>query len=420
MTRRDTDTTTPAETETEDAPAAPLSRTLVVLMAVAVGASVANLYYVQPLLNVIGTAFGVSSTTAGLLVTCAQAGYLVGLALLVPLGDLVERRRLITRVLVAASVALAACAAAPGFAVFAAALVAAGVTSVVAQILVPLASTLAAPHERGQVVGQVMSGLLIGILSARILSGLLAELGGFRLIFAIAAAAMLTLSLLLHRMLPRVPPTSQLSYPQALSSVIDLVKEEPVLRQRMALGVFQMAGFTALWTTVVLLLGGPPYRYGEAVIGLFGLAGVAGAMIAPVAGRVTDRGHGRAGMTAALTAILASWGLLAAGGSSVVALIAGIVLLDLGVQGAQITNQSTIYALRPAARSRLTTAYMVSLFTGGVAGSVLSVAVYGAGGWGAACELGAAFAAVALGVWLTTDSLLATGPAARASTPSRP
>jgi predicted MFS family arabinose efflux permease len=375
----------------------------VLLLAIAVGAAVANIYYVQPLLNLVADTFGVSEAAAGLLVTCSQAGYLAGLALLVPLGDLRERRRLVTTMLVGAGIALAACAAAPSFGVLAGALIVAGALSAVAQIIVPLAATLAAPHERGQVVGSVMSGLLIGILGARIVSGVAAELGGVRLIFALAAGLMLAMALLLRRALPHLPPVEHLSYRSALGSVRELIATEPVLRQRMMLGALQMAGFTMLWTAVAFLLGGPPYHYGVAVIGLFGLAGVAGALVAPVAGRLADRGRGRVALSAFLTAILASWALLAAGASSLVALVAGIVLLDLGVQGAQISNQSTIYALRPEARSRLTTAYMVSLFLGGVIGSLLAAGVYGASGWGATCALGAALAATALAVWAATQ-----------------
>jgi predicted MFS family arabinose efflux permease len=380
-----------------------MSRALVFLLAVATGAAVANIYYVQPLLNVIGREFGVSTTAAGLLVTCSQAGYLAGLALLVPLGDLRERRRLVTTLLAGAAVALAACAAAPSFAVLAAALVAAGALSAVAQIIVPLAATLAGEHERGQVVGSVMSGLLIGILSARIVSGAVTELGGFRLIFALAAVLMLVIAILLRRALPTLAPAERMPYRGALRSVFALVAAEPVLRQRMALAVLQMANFTLLWTALAFLLGAEPYHYGEALIGLFGLAGVAGALIAPVAGRLADRGRGTLALTLFLTAILASWGLLAAGESWLPALIAGIVLLDLGTQGAQISNQSTIYALAPAARSRITTAYMVALFFGGVLGSLLAAAVYGAAGWQATCALGAAIGASALVVWGVTE-----------------
>ena len=385
-----------------------MSRALVFLLAVAVGAAVANIYYVQPLLNVIAREFDVTTTTSGLLVTCSQAGYLAGLALLVPLGDLRERRRLVTTLLAGAAAALAACAAAPSFAVLAVALVAAGALSAVAQIIVPLAATLAAEHERGQVVGSVMSGLLVGILAARIVSGAVTELGGFRLIFALAAVLMLVIAILLWRALPPLPPAERMPYRGALRSVLALVAAEPVLRQRMALAVLQMANFTLLWTALAFLLGGAPYHYGEALIGLFGLAGVAGALIAPVAGRLADRGRGGPALTVFLAAILASWGLLAAGETWLPALVAGIVLLDLGTQGAQISNQSTIYALAPAARSRTTTAYMVSLFFGGVLGSLLAAFAYDAAGWPATCALGAVIGTLALVIWGVTERRAAT------------
>ncbi len=380
-----------------------LSPLLVLLLAVAVGATVANLYYVQPLLNVVADDFGLSETAAGLLVTCAQVGYVVGLALLVPLGDLRERNALVSRLLVGVGIALAVCAAAPSFAVLAAGLVVVGALTCVTQILVPLAATLAAPQERGKVVGSVMSGLLIGILGARTVSGAVAAVGGWRLVFALAAGLMLVLALVLRRVLPRIAPVDPMPYPRALGSVLELIATEPVLRQRMALAFFQMAGFSVLWTAIAFLLGGAPYHYGEAVIGLFGLAGVAGALAASVAGRLADRGRGGIALTACLVATLVSWALLAAGSSSLVALIAGIALLDLGVQGAQISNQTRIYALAPEARSRLTTAYMVAFFLGGVVGSLLSATVYGAAGWDATCALGAAFASAGLLVWAATE-----------------
>jgi predicted MFS family arabinose efflux permease len=383
--------------------AQPVSRALVLLLAVAVGSTVANMYYVQPLLNVVGKDFGVSQTAAGLLVMCSQVGYVLGLALLVPLGDLRERTRLVSTLLVGAGVALAICAAAPTFGVLAGGLIVVGALSCVAQILVPLAATLAAPQERGKVVGSVMSGLLIGILGARIVSGVVAQLGGWRLIFALAGGLMLVLAVVLRRVLPRMPPEEPMAYTAALGSVLELIRDEPVLRQRMALAVFQMAGFSVLWTSIAFLLGGAPYHYHEAVIGLFGLAGVAGALAAPVAGRLADRGLGRIALTGFLLATLVSWGLLDAGRSSLIALIAGIALLDLGIQGAQISNQTRIYALAPEARSRLTTAYMVSLFLGGVVGSLLSASVYGAAGWDATCVLGAAMAAIGIIIWAVTE-----------------
>ncbi len=373
-----------------------LSPRLVALLAVTTGAAVANLYYTQPLLDSLARTFGVSTVSASLLVTASQAGYVVGLALLVPLGDLLERRRLTSVALVLAAAAAAACAWAPSFGVLAAALVALGVASVVAQIIVPLSSSLAAPEQRGQVVGTVMSGLLLGILLARTLSGAIAEVGGWRLVFGLSTAVMLVAAVAIRSALPPCPPPQSLPYRAALRSVVHLIAAEPVLRRRMALGALGFAGFSTLWTSLAFLLGGAPFHYSEGVIGLFGLAGAAGALIAPVAGRLADRGHGTLALRVLLACVLVAWGLLELGGSSVLALVLGIVLLDLGVQGVHVGNQSAIYRLRPEARSRLTTAYMVSVFLGGVVGSVLSAVSFDAYGWSGTCALGAAFAAAAI------------------------
>jgi len=342
-----------------------LDRRLVLLLAIACGATVANLYYAQPLLDAISRAFGVSQGTAGLLVTVSQVGYFAGIVLIVPLGDLTPRRPLVVRLLLVCATGLALAAAAPGLAALAAALAVAAFTSVVAQVLIPFASTLAADEERGRVIGSVMSGVLIGILLARTFAGLVAEVAGWRTPFAIAAAAMLVLAAALRRNLPDVDVPSDLSYRQALRSIVAIVREEPVLRRRMAYGTAGFAGFSVLWTSIAFLLAGDPYGYNEATIGLFGLAGLVGAMAAQGAGRLYDSGRTRLSTGAFLAAILAGWGLLLLGTGSVAAVIAGLVVLDLGVQGQHILNQSTIYALRPEARSRLTTAYISTQFAGG-------------------------------------------------------
>jgi predicted MFS family arabinose efflux permease len=379
-----------------------ISRRLVLLLAVACGASVANLYYAQPLLHTLGHAFHVSNGTAGLLVTVTQVGYVIGLALLVPVGDLRERRTLISGILLLTALALAVAAAAPSIAVFAAALAAVGLTSVVAQVIVPMSSSLAAEHEVGRVVGTVMSGLLTGILIARTISGLIAAAFGWRTVFALAAVGMVALAGTLRRALPRIPPTAQLSYGGVLRSVLVLVRDEPVLRQRMMLGALCFGCFSVLWTSLAFLLSGAPYHYGNAVIGLFGLAGVVGAVAASATGRLADRGRGGQASIVAIVILLASWPVLAAGRSSVIALIIGIAVLDLGAQALHISNQSAIYALRPEARSRLTTAYMVSYFLGGAVLSALTSTLYASGGWSGVCLLGAATAGLALVVWVLT------------------
>ncbi|HEY6523424.1 MAG TPA: MFS transporter [Solirubrobacteraceae bacterium] len=381
-----------------------ISRGLVLLLATACGTAAANLYYAQPLLHTLAGTFGVSNGTAGLLITISQLGYVVGLAVLVPLGDLHERRRLISATMLVTAAALVLSAVAPAFAVLGAALAVVGVTSVVAQIVVPMSSSLAAEHERGSVVGTVMSGLLIGILLARTVSGLIAAAFGWRVVYWFAAAAMVILAATLRRALPRVPPTTDLSYGDLLRSVVALVREEPVLRQRMMVGALTFGCFSTLWTSLAFLLSGAPYHYGNGVIGLFGLVGVVGAVAASGAGRLADRGHNARVTTATLLIMFASWGVLALGKTSVVALIAGIALLDLGVQGAHISNQSAIYALRPEARSRLTTAYMMAYFLGGAALSAVSSALYGADGWSGICVLGAVTALLALVGWIVTEA----------------
>lgn len=376
-----------------------LSPALVRLLAIACGATVANLYYAQPLLDTIARAFGVSSGVAGLIVTASQIGYAAGLVLLVPLGDLADRRRLVCRLLLVTTAALVVAAVAPVFWLLVIAVGVAGVTSVVAQVLVPFASELADEESRGRVVGTVMSGLLIGILLARTVSGVIADVAGWRSVYVVGAAAMLALTVALWRALPDVPPAATLTYRRLIGSVGTLVRDEGGLRRRMVYGAMGMASFSALWTTLTFLLSRAPYGYGDAAIGLFGLAGLVGAGSARFAGRLADRGSAHAATGWFWLTILAGWGLLALGTSSVAAVIAGIVVLDLGVQGQHILNQSTIYALLPDARSRVTTAYMTHNFVWAALGSAAGGAAFGAAGWGGVCALGAGFTVVALLCW---------------------
>lgn len=377
-----------------------LDRRLVLLLAFATGTTVANLYYAQPLLDVIADKLGTSVGLAGLIVTFSQIGYAAGLLLLVPLGDLVERRTLIVRMLLICAAALAAAAVAPGIGPLLLAITVVGVTSVVTQIFVPFAGDLAADEERGKVVGTVMSGLLIGILLARTVSGFVAELAGWRSIYALAAVLMVVLAGALWRALPVLGPRADTPYRELLRSIGTLVREEPALRLRMGYGALGMLTFTLLWTSLTFLLSSDPYNYSEGTIGLFGLAGLVGALTAQGAGRLADRGLARAATACFWLAISAGWILLDFGGSSVVPLIAGLLVLDLGVQGQHITNQSVIYALRPEARSRLTTAYMTGNFIAAALGSGLASALWDFGGWDAVSAVGLATTVIALGLWL--------------------
>ncbi len=373
------------------------------LLAITSGAAAANLYYAQPLLHTLGHVFSVSTGTIGLIVTFAQIGYVLGLAFIVPLGDLLERRGLIIATLLVTAAAMVVCGLAPSFGVFAAATLIVGLSAVAGQVIVPMASSLARPNERGTVVGTVMSGLLIGILLARTFSGIISGALGWRVVFFIAAGLIVVLAAVLRRALPRVPATSaDLRYSQILRSVLSLITTQPVLRQRMALGALGFGCFSVLWTSLAFQLSAAPFHDSSAVIGLFGLAGVAGAGAATIVGRLADRGYGALVTTASTGAMLLSFGILWIGRHSTIGLLIGIVVLDLGVQGLQIANQGTIYTLVPEARSRLTTAYMVAYFTGGAVLSALTAALDAADGWAGVCVVGGATALAALLVWGAT------------------
>jgi predicted MFS family arabinose efflux permease len=377
-----------------------MPRRLVLLLAAACGIAAANLYYAQPLLAAIAHEFHASTGQAGAIVTLTQVGYALALAFVVPLGDILERRALVTGVLLLAAGVLVATALAPNITVLALLGLGIGVTSVVVQVLVPFAADLAPAERRGRVVGTVMSGLLIGILLARTASGVVAAAFGWRAIYVVAAVLMLLLSAVLRWALPVRRANSGLGYGQVLRSVLTIAREEPLLRLRALYGALAFASFNVFWTTAAFLLAGRPYGYGTAAIGAFGLLGVAGALIASVAGRLVDTGHERLATGVFAACLPLAFLILWLGAHLVVALIVGIVVLDLGVQGLHITNQSVVYSLRGDARSRLTTAYMTSYFAGGALGSAAAVALYSAHGWDAVCLLGGIVGLLALGTWL--------------------
>lgn len=375
-----------------------MDRRLVFVMALTSGLVVANSYYAQPLVGTIAEYFRASSTSVGLIVTASQVGYAIGLALLVPLGDLMERRRLLTVMLLATCLCLLGMAFSPSWPVLAAAAVLVGVGSVVGQVLVPFAASLAHDDERGRVIGSVMTGLLLGILLSRVVAGLIAAVAGWRAVFLVAAALMLV-SCWLVRLLPVRAPDVRMPYRALLASVVQIVREEPVLRLRMWYGMLTYACFGVFWTSVGFMLAGGIYHWSDGQIGLFTLFGVVGALAAKFAGALADRGyiHVQTGAFVLVTAM--SFVLLWIGQTQVAALAVGVALLDLGIQGTHITNQSVFYPLRPEARSRLNTAYMTSYFAAGSLGSMISAVVYGAYGWSAVCLVGALFPTIGLLVW---------------------
>ncbi|MGM8570202.1 MFS transporter [Enterobacter hormaechei subsp. hormaechei] len=376
-----------------------LSPALILLMSVATGLAVASNYYAQPLLDTIVRAFDLSASSAGFIVTAAQLGYAAGLLFLVPLGDMFERRMLIVSMTLLAAGGMLITASSQSLTMMIIGTALTGLFSVVAQILVPLAATLASPEKRGKVVGTIMSGLLLGILLARTVAGLLASLGGWRTVYWVASVLMVIMALALWRGLPKVKQENHLNYPQLLASVFSLFTRDKLLRTRAILGCLTFANFSILWTSMAFLLAAPPFNYSEGVIGLFGLAGAAGALGARPAGGLADKGKSHMTTSAGLVLLLLSWAAIWYGHVSVLALIVGILVLDLTVQGVHITNQTVIYRVKPEARNRLTAGYMTSYFIGGAAGSLISASAWQHAGWTGVCAIGAIVAAINLLVW---------------------
>jgi predicted MFS family arabinose efflux permease len=379
----------------------PLSNGLITLMAIAIGIIVANLYYQQPLLHQISKNFHVGTARATLLVTLTQVGYAVGLAFVVPLGDVWPRRRLVVSIFGLAAVTMAVAASLTSFTLLAAVTLVIGLSSVGGQVLVPLAADLAEPAQRGRVIARVMTGLLLGVLLSRTASGLVAQLAGWRTVYWAAAALLAVMAVVLHLVLPKEAAREHVAYRKLVVGVFSLFATQRQLRRRAYLGAVIFASNNALWTTLSFLLAGAPFHYSNAVIGLFGLFGVAGVLAANAAGHQADRQRTHASTIVFAMLMLLAFVILALGRNTVILLALGIVVLDTGMQGMQITNQSLIYELLSNGRSRLNSAYMVSAFAGASIGSYLAGQFYAHFGWYGDCWLGGA-----LGVALLIPALL--------------
>jgi predicted MFS family arabinose efflux permease len=372
-----------------------------VLFAVACGLAVANVYYAHPLLDAIAASFGISHGTVGIVVTSTQIGYGAGLVLLVPLGDIVNRRRLIVTQWLLSAVALTIVGTSRSPAVLLTGMAAVGLLAVVTQVLVAFAASLAAPHERGRVVGTVTSGVVIGILLARTFAGVITDLLNWRAVYLTSAALALIISVLLWRALPdHDRGTASMTYSRLLRSVLTLYVSEPVLRARATLAMLIFATFSVLWTSLVLPLSTPPLSLSHTTIGLIGLFGAAGAFAAAGAGRLADRGLSQVTTGVALTVLLISWLPIGLVRHWLPALVVGLVLLDVAVQAVHVTSQSMIYTIDKHARSRLVGGYMVFYSIGSAAGSIASTATYAWAGWTGVCVLGAAISSIALLFWI--------------------
>ena len=377
-----------------------LTRGLTLLLAAACALAVATVYLAQPLLESMAASLGVSSARAGLVVGMTQAGYALGLLLIVPLGDLLDRKRLILGQLLVSSGALLAVAFAVDWAVLLVAMALVGLAAVVVQVMVAHAATLATPVEQGQAVGTVTSGVVLGILSARLVSGAVADLLGWQGVYGVAAVLALAMAGLLAWRLPAAKPQGpRQRYLALLASVLRLYRHDRLLRQRGLFAVLVFAAFSVLWSAMVLPLSAAPLALDHTQVGLFGLAGVAGALAAARAGRLADKGHGRRVTGWALGLLTLSWLPIACLEQSLLALVIGILMLDLAVQAVHVTNQSLLLAGRGEMASRLIGAYMCCYSVGSGAGAVMATWVYGQWGWVAVCGLGAGISAVAWGYW---------------------
>lgn len=390
-----------------------LPQSTLLLMATACGLCAGANYFNQPLLHSIAIDLGISEARASLTVTMAQVSYALGLLLLVPLGDMLERRRLVLGLMLLAALGMLASGMAHSFTLLAAGTLMTGLFSVAAQVLVPMAASFAAPGASGRAVGLVMSGLLIGILASRSVAGVLSDLGGWNAVYWVGALATAGVALLLRRALPLAQPAQRIGYGAVMRSLLTLAREQPRLRSRALIGGMGFATVSVLFSTMALLLAGPGYGFGDAQIGLIGLVGVAGALMANMAGRLADRGLEQRTTLAGGLLMLAGWGALWLGGTSLWWFLAGLLIVDAALQAVHISNQNVIYALAPSARSRINAVYMTGYFIGASLGSAVGSTVWLHWGWTGASVAGLALSLCTLAV-VAWDRSLARQAKARA------
>lgn len=381
-----------------------ISRNLTLLLAVATGAIAANLYYAQPLLDVIARSLGTSAGAAGAIVTVTQLGFAAGLVFVLPLADIVKRRSLLTALLLLDAAALAMVGLAPGLGVALAAYAVLGLANVAAQLLVPAAAQLADDAQRGRAVATVISGLLTGMLLARTISGVVTEYIGWRPLFLGAAVLMTVVNVILRRALRTMDAEipHRAPYGEVLRSTLRIYRATPAIRVRSAYGALGFTGFSIFWSTAALQLSRTPFHYSPAAIGLFGLLGAAGAMAANLTGRVKRHTHPMPTALAVALVALAYVVLLFAG-RTLAGIVAGILILDIGVQGLHVLNQRIIYDIDAVARNRLNSIYMTFYFLGGALGSAVASFVWTWAGWTGVCLTGLGVTVFAVALWAFTS-----------------
>ncbi|QUY48100.1 MFS transporter [Serratia plymuthica] len=387
---------------------------LVLLLAGASAFSVANVYYAQPLLDAIAHDFNISLASVGIVITATQLGCALALLLVVPLGDLINRHRLLAVQQLLLMAALCVVGWANSSALLLAGMLLVGLLgTAMTQGLIAFAATLAAPHERGRVVGAAQGGVVLGLLLARTLSGSLADIGGWRAVYFFSAAVTLILLPVLSRLLPtlRTPP-STLSYPALLHSMLALLLRDRTLQIRGMLALLMFGAFSIFWSALVLPLSQAPFNFSHSVIGAFGLVGAVGALAAVRAGHLADRGLGQVASGVCLLLLVLAWLPLGMLGHGLAWLVAGIVLLDLAGQAIHVLNQSMIFSAHPQAHSRLVGCYMLFYAVGSGLGAFAGTHVYAVAGWPGVCGLGAGVSLVALLFWwLTLRGMPASGAA---------
>jgi predicted MFS family arabinose efflux permease len=340
------------------------------------------MYYNQPLLLEMGHTYGATAGRTGFVAVATQVGYAMGLLVFVPLGDLLERRALMMRMFAAVSVALILVALAPSLGWLIAGSVVIGLFASVTHVVLPIAPDLVSDEQRGRAIGIVMTGLLLGILLARTFAGWVSHVTGWRYVFVIAAVMNAAFVPLLWRKMPMLPPKQKLRYSDAMKSLWTLYRTQPLLRESSELGALVFASFSCFWTTLAFLLYSH-YGMGAGIAGTFGVVGAAGAMVAPIAGRMSDKHGSRWVVSVGMSLLGISYLLLWAEESAristalhIIALVVGVVVLDMGAQMTQVANQTRIFGLDATARSRLNTVYMTIYFTGAAVGSALATVAW--------------------------------------------
>ncbi|MBS0031509.1 MFS transporter [Chitinophaga sp. 22321] len=371
-------------------------------MALCTGLIVANIYYSQPLLVLMSEEFKVSESNAGQVTFFTQVGYALGLLFCVPLGDKLERKRQIVVMTLAAVVALVAAAKSVNITMLKVTGLMIGFTSVVPQLILPLAANLSDPASRGKVIGTIMSGLLVGILLSRTLSGVVGHHLGWRAMFWIAAGISALLAVIMITSFPSSKPNFSGTYGDLMKSLLTLIKEQPVLREASAINACCFAMFGMFWTTVVFLLSDAPFKYTSEQIGLMGLAAAAGALGAPLVGRIADKKNPRIAIGYGIIFLLLGYFLFYIFRANIIGIIIGIIAIDLGLQGIHVSNQTRIYTLLPEARNRLNTVFMTTSFIGTSLGSGIGLWVWSFAQWTGVCIAGTALIAVALIIYLAT------------------